>query len=327
VFTFVGLAMFTMGVVLIGGVSALLTGLVDRIRAFAGLNYFFMAVFLPLDFALIWWAHVLATRRLFNLWFWVYAAFAVALSSLIGSRANTLVVVLAGVILYHLLYRRIAFRRVLVLLAGGAVALFIFHLVVHEYIAAGKLLTISPNPTFNEVWGGFAGSLSKDFYQIQALTLVVDAVPNRIPYQYGSTYLPLLLAPIPSSIWAGKLAFLSSPGVLTLALWPESWLNVGTTLPPSLMGEMYMNFGAPGVGIGMAVFGAFYGCAYACLKRNARNPVVAILYAAFVALMIHYIRGEFSAPTILLLCLALPILTAAPLISARNPRSSVPRQA
>jgi oligosaccharide repeat unit polymerase len=83
------------------------------------------------------------------------------------------------------------------------------------------------------------------------------------------------------------------------------------------MGEMYMNFGVPGVGIGMAVFGALYGYAYACLKRNAGNPVVTILYAAFVALMFHYIRGEFSAPTIELLCLALPILAAAPLVGKR----------
>jgi len=324
VYTLLGLAMFAMGVVLVGGPAALVAGLADRIRAFAGLNYFFMAVFLPLDVALMWWAYVLATRRLFNPWFWLYAVSALVLSTLTGTRANTFVVVLSAVILYHLMYKTISFRRVLVLLAIGVVALVALQLFIHEFLIIGQLASVGTNSSLSQLWSRLAWSLSSDFYQIQALTLVVDAVPNAIPYQHGSTYVPLLLAPIPSSIWAGKLDFLLSPGVLTHALWPQSWLQTGTTLPPSLMGEMYMNFGAPGVGIGMVLFGALYGRAYASVKRNRENPFVTIPYAAIVAVMVHYIRGEFSAPTILFLFLALPVVAAAPLVATRKAKGQAP---
>jgi oligosaccharide repeat unit polymerase len=324
VYTVAGLALFATGVVLLGGVSALIAGLADRIRAFAGLNYFFMAIFLLLDFALMWWAALLSKRRLFVFWFWTYFVFALALSSLHGSRAHTLVVVLAAVILYHLLYKPISLWRVPILLVIGAIALVAFQLIVREYLVVGELVSVETNPSLASLWGRFRTSLGSDFYQIQALTIVVDAVPDRIPFQYASTYLPLLLAPIPSSLWAGKLDYLTSPGVLTMALWPASWLDTGTTIPPSLMGEMYMNFGILGILVGMTLFGSLYGCAYSYLKRGGKNIVFAVLYAALVSVMIHYIRGELSAPTILLLFMTVPVMAAAWLVVRRERRPSGP---
>ena len=50
-----------LGVIRVGGLGALMAGMVDRIRLFTGLNYFFSAINLLLVISLLWWSNLLRT--------------------------------------------------------------------------------------------------------------------------------------------------------------------------------------------------------------------------------------------------------------------------
>jgi oligosaccharide repeat unit polymerase len=298
-YTLCGLGLFAAGTVLIGGPSALIAGLADRVRAFAGLNYLFMAPILLLAFGLVWWIHVLQERRPSDLRFWAYMACALLLSGLMGNRANTFIVILAGVIVYHLLYRPISLPIVIALFCAGAAGLVAFKLYFREYLILGEIISLGPHASLEDVWSFFTRALGGEFYQIQALTILMDAMPDLISFQNGATYLFLLVAPIPSSIWPAKLDILVSPAVFTLALWPQRWLLEGTTVPTSLMGEMYMNFGTAGVVLGMIAFGALYKFVY--VRARNRHPRAVLAFSILLANMIHYIRADFPAATVLFL--------------------------
>src|SRR5262249_749527 len=101
---------------------------------------------------------------------------------------------------------------------------------------------------------------------------------------------------------------------------PDRWVKEGTTLPPGLIGEMYMNFGTTGVVLGLACFGAVFGLIRRTVKRRGSDPATAVLYALSVAMLAHYIRGAVFSPTVLLLILALPtLLLLAMALAERRP--------
>jgi oligosaccharide repeat unit polymerase len=308
-YTILGLSLFAVGVALVGGPSALITGLADRTRAFSGLGYFFNGILLLLSFALLWWTYLLKKHYLANWYFWIYTLLALLSSGFVGSRANAFIIILAGIVLYHRIYKPISFNIMLVL--GGLCAIFLvaYALFFREFLITGQLGTLEaysdrPNP----LWLLFAQMLSGEFMHIQILSTLVEAIPNEIPFQNGTTYLFLFAGPIPSSLWPEKP--LPAPGIVTLALWPQKWLLAGTTIPPTLMGEMYMNFGTLGVFIGMLLFGALYRIVYVRSVATTFAPTPTILYALMLAGIIHYVRGAFPEVTVVLLMFILPILLA-----------------
>jgi oligosaccharide repeat unit polymerase len=141
------------------------------------------------------------------------------------------------------------------------------------------------------------------------LTIMVDAIPNIMPWQHGTTYLALLTAPIPSRIWPNK--FWSAPAIFTQHIWPDRFVfAVSSTLPPGLIGEMYMNFGPLFVLLGMLIFGTLFGYFYTIAQTRKTDPRYIILYGLLIAMLPQYIRGDFFTPTILFIIYALPTIVA-----------------
>jgi hypothetical protein len=171
----------------------------------------------------------------------------------------------------------------------------------------GELRSIESNEGWlSLLWLLVTRELASNFVQLQALTLVVDRVPDVLEFQHGRTLLAMLTIAVPASWYPEK--YLTAPGVFTLAIDPDRWVREGTTLPPGLIGEMYMNFGTTGVVLGLLCFGAVFGSIRRTVKRRGSDPATAVLYALSVAMLAHYIRGELVSPTVLLLIFALPTI-------------------
>jgi oligosaccharide repeat unit polymerase len=314
VYVLIGLVMFGVAVALIGGPAVLLSGLGDRIRLMAGLNYFFEAIDLVLVAALLWWAYILSTgRSLRSLGLWLGLVGTLLITGLQGSKSVVFVFVVALGVLYHRIRRRIGRMAVL----AGAVGLFagltMYALVAREYLAVGQFVTLSDASSetlFKIVQHEFSGN----FIQLQTLSVLVDQVPDALPYQLGKSFLAFFALPVPRGLWPGKP--LPATGIFTLAFWPESWLASGTTLPPGIIGEFYLNFGVAGAVLGMMGFGALLRLAYRFANRT-RTPYAEMQYALLVAMLPHYIRGDFSG-TVLLLILLIPLATALRFVTRRT---------
>jgi hypothetical protein len=307
IYTVGGLGLFAVGVAIIGGPQTLMVGLSDRVSLFAGLNYLVSAINLLLVVSLVWWVRALCEERLPRPAFWLYTTCALALAAFQGSKAVLFVFTLTMLIVYHTLRRRVPLARLALLGLLFPLFMAVYAIFVREYVVWGEIRSIEAGdswPLF--LWLLATTEFAGNFVQLQALTLVIDRVPDVLDFQGGRTLLAMLSLPVPSAVYPDK--YLTAPGVFTLAIDADRWLVGGTTLPPGLIGEMYMNFGAAGVVFGLTMVGGAFGWMRRLMKERGRDPVIVTLHALVVAMMAHYIRGDLVSPTVLLLIFGLPTL-------------------
>jgi hypothetical protein len=82
----------------------------------------------------------------------------------------------------------------------------------------------------------------------QELLYITKNVPDPVPYQMGESYLVAFCAPIPRFLWPGKPSLDS--GILMAELRGEVDTRTGQAYlsrSPGLLGEMFLNFGLPGL--------------------------------------------------------------------------------
>lgn len=301
-----GIALFAVGVILMGGPSAFIAGLHDRTRAMAGLNYFMEGINLLGVVAVVWWGQTLKSSQKFSMAQRVFTCLALACTALLGSKIMTLVFILILIMLYHYRRRRIALAKMLIFTLTSTLVFGIYDIYLREYLVLGTIVSLDPSASLAVKAQTLVDHMvSLNFPELQTMAVATQAAPDILPWQFGSTYLALAAAPIPRSIWPGK--FPPSTEIFTLHLWPNSWLVGGTTIPPGLLGEAYMNFGTAGVFCIMALAGWLYGYLYLPVRSGDGSMDEYISYAVFAALIIHYVRGESYGPTVLLLIILLPM--------------------
>jgi len=108
------------------------------------------------------------------------------------------------------------------------------------------------------------------------LLFIVDQVPSKRPYLYGETILIEAINPVPRFLWKDKpLGF----GV-TYAGWQGyDALAGGPTLSPGILGEMYVNFGLPGIALLSLLGGAICRAWDRIGPRSTDSMSVLMLYS------------------------------------------------
>jgi hypothetical protein len=89
-----------------------------------------------------------------------------------------------------------------------------------------------------------------------SLQVIVDNTGNGVNFAYGDTLTPLLATFLPKIVWGDK------PSVATGQLMNKEFHVseiADTYISPSHLGELYWNFGWPGVVLGMAIIGSLFG--------------------------------------------------------------------
>jgi hypothetical protein len=115
--------------------------------------------------------------------------------------------------------------------------------------------------------------------------------PARHPYLYGQSYYRLLFAPIPRFVWPTKP--LNTQRVFAQVVEPSA-AATGLTLPPGLVGDMYINFGYLGV-LGMFVLGVIFA------QERYRGLVALLLLAGSGCWIFYLVRGSSTTPYIVLM--------------------------
>ena len=308
----------------LGGFDQLLAGSSDRTRAFAGLN----VLVLPQNSLIsvgIAWALIVTKRRPFRtvsvVSFSVYCIFSIGVIALQGSKATIFVFLVALALVFHYRVQRISFLQVVLLGALLFVLLIAFHIFKQEYLAVGEVVSLANS---DGVLPGILAILgiqwTGNLMQLQSLATLIDGMPASLDYQYGRTLLMVLLILVPSALFPGKP--LTAPGIFTDAFWPQKWLDEGTTMPPGYIGEMYMNFGWFGIVLGALFAGHLYGLSMRRLRLRPNCDLTLGSHAMFVAVMLHFFRGEVASVCLLLVSIYLPFLVICKLCCSVEPGMS-----
>ncbi len=114
--------------------------------------------------------------------------------------------------------------------------------------------------------------------------------PGSQPYLLGRSYYRLLFVPIPRWVWPNKPD--NTQRVFARVLDPALG-DKGTTIPPGIVGDLYINFGHAGI-LGMLVFGLFFG------RERYRQFSDIIFLAGSGTWLFHLVRGGFTNPLLTL---------------------------
>lgn len=232
----VGIISFLYIFFLKGGIEGILNALTNRRESYSGLAYFIKLTGLITIGSLILLSKGYKKSSL------LLILISFALLSLFGGRGNAFFgSVFPYLIYYHYRVKKIRFIQLLPI--GLLTVIFILLLGNYRLYQEFKL-----NIT------GLYDMISKLAHNTQGGTilpsLVGSLIRGEIEYQYGSTLINIIYAPIPRSVWAEKPLIDESGIVGQLLMGSEYW-----GLPPGPYGIAFLNFSF----IGVIVFGFITG--------------------------------------------------------------------
>lgn len=141
------------------------------------------------------------------------------------------------------------------------------------------------------------------FDSVLTTMVVIDNTPQTLTYQYGRSYLALLVQPLPRIVRPSILLPSSdSPEILTG--------GTGYARIPSLIGEAYLNFSVFGVFLIPLVLGIFSRFAYEIFMRHRKSVGIVLVYAIFIGGLTMGIRGYFVGAGSFFLMDLVPVLVA-----------------
>ncbi|QTI70545.1 O-antigen polysaccharide polymerase Wzy [Gordonia polyisoprenivorans] len=164
--------------------------------------------------------------------------------------------------------------------------------------------------------GNYGGAISKyltTYFNAFGLNIgaVYSLFPDIIPFKGGETIVWNYLALLPGESRQPFDFVLKDAAGQGFA---------GGGLPPTLIGELYLNFGTSGVAIGMVIIGAFATLIHALLKITGRVDVLIIsillIYYLFVA-----VRGGIGNVSMTVVWLAVAVWAVSRLASGSRNRT------
>lgn len=105
---------------------------------------------------------------------------------------------------------------------------------------------------------------------------IINGVPKKMGYRNGEMLYGWLAAPIPTKYWPEKPVWAGQGLILNQKIFEYRGSISGC--PPGLMGELYWNFGRPGLWIGMLLAGVVFRQMYVSFLPFKDNPASILLY-------------------------------------------------
>ena len=94
---------------------------------------------------------------------------------------------------------------------------------------------------------------NRNLLDVSKTAHIINSVPEKMPFEHGETFLALLYAPVPRTVWPDKPA-LSVGKDIAHQVYGYSQKNLAG-IPPGMPAELYLNFGYPGILLGFFLVG------------------------------------------------------------------------
>lgn len=149
--------------------------------------------------------------------------------------------------------------------------------------------------------------LTITFIDISKTAHIIDAIPNKLPFAFGSTYLTALYAPIPRSIWPTK-PVVNVDNIVGQKVYGSMYFGAGGT-PPGLIAEAYWNFWYFGILIVPYLVGFLLKYIENTFQYYKNKINVIILYVlCFMFIGLEFMGSSFSSVLVSFLKMFIPIL-------------------
>jgi hypothetical protein len=261
----------------------------------------------------------LSTRRR-PLWTIAYCLLALA-STFLLARYITILFLMMVAVCWQYKRGRVGARK---LLAGG------FLLTAYLGVAGLYREWISPN--FDLQQTGELVELATDqntlvlryvvanLESLSNLSDLITIAPQELPYQFGLTFTPMFLKPVPRALMPTKP--LGASALFTRQTSPTEYED-GFVTALGAWGEWYLNFSWFGITLGMGLTGGLSAYAYRATRSTDEMGRI-LLYSCLLILLLSWLRSDFHAATTYALYYFIPVVFALAYITKAK---SEPRQA
>lgn len=257
--------------------------------------------------ALIFFAiATVARRRLYWLWFLLPSLCLVIFYGAQGTRSMLLPLILAIPVFWYLWKDRRPSARSLLLAAFVGVSLLgtlrEVRTVGENRDFAGTLLAALGSPVSEalDILGG------ADANMFDALANALSVIPERTPFQHGSTITDVLIRAVPRPLWPGKP--LESNDAIVNALWSEHYAKSRASPAFSVLGPFYADSGLFTVALGMFFIGWVLALSWRWLYLHRAQPVAQMIYAMGLPFVVILMRGTIPGTLTRMLFLFVPLV-------------------
>lgn len=224
----------------------------------------------------------------------VWAPVTLVVVGTLGARFRVAGAIVALLAIFHFGYKRIN-PVLLVAIVFGMAAVFIAAAVQRNFVGSSQS---SPEINVDNVYERYLAT-HDSVGEFREFLLTVESVPTRLDYQGGKTFLSLI--PLTDYPTGGQLYSSNFFGDLYLS---------GTSISPSLPGELYMNFGPVGVVAGLLLFGVVVGAIESYFRSNRERIGSLLVYAYSLFPLAMELRGDFTSMTMYYLAGLVPLVAA-----------------
>jgi oligosaccharide repeat unit polymerase len=227
---------------------------------------------------------------------------ALLVSAFLGQRWRAVAILVAALGAYHL-----GRRRIPLLLAGGLGAVLVI-----AFLYVGSTRNVVGTERATQTLAGSAFYYNyvarHEIGSFRELSTIIAGTPDPLPYQAGRT----LLSVLPGTPWP------TGGAVYSRYLFPELY-GGGTSIPPSLPGELWMNFGAWGPYAGLLLFGGLVGSLEGLRRRHPGSTVIMLVTVYTAVPLAGILRGDFTTFAGFGALSTLPLLLSLPLVERGRP--------
>lgn len=204
----------------------------------------------------------------------------------LGGRKALIMLFIEAMLLYHYCVRKIKIRQFIKLkYILAALMLYLFFILMTKFRVEGALESFIKNPIefISASNDGILSTIRNESYVTFYMALINYFRSHAL--WYGKTFLGLITAVVPSSIYPSKPPVDDGAYLYSICMGradivpPMSFQELnGSSYPLETFGSMYANFGLTGLFIGMIVLGIIYGYTYRRMKRNSYNLFDVLIY-------------------------------------------------
>jgi oligosaccharide repeat unit polymerase len=307
-FSISGLFFYFLLMEMAGGAVHFITHMAHRVELVAagGGYVHWGATLMPLA-SIIWYIRYLTEKK--SKLFWAHFAASSLILTSLGGRSGVILFWIVLLVLHHYLGKKINLWKMFALIVVFLV--FSLGMLGFRLATVGGFQAEQFRATLAETLSlqGLARTAAVDFNIIDRFILIMGGVESgELDLKFGSTiFIDPWLMPIPRTMWPDKPTTLD--GLIVRTFFP-GWGGIGG-IPPSLLGELYLNFLLPGIILGMFLFGLGCKVLRSYLDFNRNNKGVIAVYAVSITSVLGLtLSGNFTLAVIHYLTQMMPLSLA-----------------
>lgn len=228
-----------------------------------------------------------------------------------GSRISFLVITLVLLMIYIYKGNTVSKRFIILTLSILSALAVYYGAFTREVLPYGQLVYGSLNSsqivnftTLLDFILQFWDRLSRlNFDSLSRLQLILPKVPNEFDFLYGRSFLGIFSYFMPRIFFPDKPLTIGM--LFTKTFYPISYSN-GGGVTPSLLVDLYWNFGVFGIIIGMLCFGIFIRSIVSYAENSNFNSGAVIILAVISSQIFGWLKSGSDTPTQMTLMFLIP---------------------